>query len=101
MSPSRPKPAPQPAERREAAGPAGFTVADLCVRWRVGADKVRGFLRRGALVGVNVASSLAGRPLWRVAPEEVARFEQRRSSAPPPKPPRRRRTPAALDYYPD
>jgi hypothetical protein len=77
-------------------------VADLARRWRVSVDKVRGFLRRGELVGVNVAATLSGKPLWRVSPQEVERFERRRSSAPPPKPPRRRRRMTGqIDYYAD
>ncbi len=79
----------------------GFTVAELCRRWRVGGDKVRAFLRRGELVGVNVAANLSARPQWRVTPESVQSFEQRRSSAPPPKPPRRRRRTELVDYYAD
>src|SRR5262249_45898649 len=76
--------------------PAGYSGAALCRRWKVGPDKVRAFLRRGELVGVNVAANLSGKPQWRVSPEEVERFERRRSSAPPPKPPRRRRTPQMI-----
>jgi hypothetical protein len=92
------------ALRQDAASAAGvargYTVGDLCRRWRVGADKVHAWLRRGELVAVNVASSLAGRPLWRVTPEEVECFERRRCSAPPPKTERRRRMAAVMDYYP-
>jgi hypothetical protein len=80
---------------------SGFTVADLCRRWKVGEDKIRAFLRRGELIGVNLAATLSGRPQWRIPPEEVARFERRRSSAPPPKPTRRRTRTCAVDYYPD
>ena len=90
-----PEPAPSAASRS-----AGFSVADLCRRWKIGADKVHGFLRRGELVAVNVASNVARRPQWRVMLEEVERFERRRSSAPPPKPEPRRRRAAAVDYYP-
>jgi hypothetical protein len=79
----------------------GFSVADLCRRWKVGPDKIHGFLRRGELVGVNVATNLSGRPQWRITPESVAAFERRRASAPPPKPPRRRRRPDVIDFYPD
>jgi Helix-turn-helix domain len=89
-----------PQERDEAPA-AGFSVADLCRRWKVGPDKVHGWLRRGELVGVNVATSLLGRPQWRVTPESVERFERRRSSAPAPKAPRRRRQAAEIDFYPD
>ncbi len=76
----------------------GYSVSDLAARWKVGADKIRGFLRRGELVGINMASSLAGRPQWRITPESVERFEQRRSSAPAPKPTRRHKPAAQVDY---
>ena len=80
---------------------AGFTVADLSKRWRIGGDKIRTFLKRGDLVGVNVAGNLSGKPQWRVTPESVEGFERRRSSAPAPKPTRRRRRSEAVDFYPD
>jgi hypothetical protein len=83
------------------AATVGYSVADLCRRWRVGPDKIHGFLRRGELVGVNVASTLSGRPQWRIPAESVAQFEQRRSSAPPPKLARRRRQTDEIDYFPD
>jgi hypothetical protein len=78
----------------------GFTVADVARRYRVGEDKVRAWIRRGELVGVNVAANLSGKPQWRITPESVERFERRRSSEPPPKPPRRRRQTNVIDYYP-
>jgi hypothetical protein len=68
----------------------------------VGPDKIRAFLRRGELAGVNLATNLSARPQWRITAESVERFERRRSSAPCPKPPhRRRRAPSAIDFYPD
>lgn len=79
----------------------GYSVADLCVRWRIGADKVRAFLRKGELIAVNVAGSLASKPQWRITPESVELFERRRSSAPVPKVPRRRRRRCEIDFYPD
>jgi hypothetical protein len=78
----------------------GYSVADLCRRWKVGPDKIHGFLRRGELVGINVATSLVGKPQWRITPESVEVFERRRSSVPPPKTTRRRKRPAAIDYFP-
>jgi hypothetical protein len=80
---------------------SGFSVADLCRRWKVGPDKIHGFLRRGELVGINVATNLSGKPQWRITPEAVEQFERRRSSAAPPKLPRRRRRSVGKDYYPD
>jgi hypothetical protein len=81
--------------------PPGYSVADLCQRWKVGADKIRAFLRRGELIGVNIATNLAARPQWRITAESVERFERRRSSAPPPTPPTRRRRQQIIDYFPD
>jgi hypothetical protein len=80
----------------------GFSVADLTRRWRIGADKIHGFLRRGELIGINVASELSGRPQWRITPDSVAEFERRRSSRPAP-PVRRRRKIGSevIDFYPD
>jgi hypothetical protein len=80
---------------------AGFTVTDLARRWRIGEDKIRAFLRRGELVGLNVAANMSGKPQWRVTVESVEQFERKRTSAPPPKPQRRRRSPALVDYYKD
>jgi hypothetical protein len=97
-------PSPDPAEVRpdqpDAGAAHGFSVADLCRRWKVGADKVRAFLRRGELIGINVATNLSARPQWRITREWVDLFERRRSSAPPPKPLRRRK-PTLVDFYPD
>jgi len=80
----------------------GYRVADLCRRWKVGADKIHGFIRRGELLAVNVATNLSGRPQWRITPESVTLFERRRSSGKPDSPKRqRRRGPAEVDYYPE
>jgi hypothetical protein len=80
----------------------GYSVADLSRRWKIGSDKIRAFLRRGELIGVNVAMNLCGRPQWRITPESVTLFEKRRTSAPPPKPERKRlRVEQEIDFYPD
>jgi Helix-turn-helix domain len=84
------------------AVPQGYSVKDLCRRWKVGQDKVYGFIRRGELVGVNVAANLSRRPQWRFTLKAVEDFERRRTSAPPPEPTRRRRRKVEeVDYYPD
>ncbi len=92
---------PDSAGNRRDESQGGFSVADLCCRWKVGPDKIHGFLRRGELIGVNVAANLSGRPQWRITRESVELFERRRSSAPPPKPQRRRRNREEVDYFPD
>jgi hypothetical protein len=97
---SNPATLPIPGLGDRTAGQPSFTVSDLCMRWRVGADKIHCFIRRGELVAVNVATNLSARPQWRIAPEAVELFERRRSSTPPVKPPRRRRQSQEVDYYP-
>jgi hypothetical protein len=86
---------------RPEPGLLGYSVADLCRRWKVGADKIHTFIRRGELVAVNVATNLSARPQWRVTREAVELFERRRTSPPPPKPSRQRRQARQTDYYPD
>jgi hypothetical protein len=81
---------------------SGYTVADLCARWRVGQDKVLGMIRRNELQAVNLATNLSGRPQWRITPEAVAEFERRRTSTPTPKAkPAKRRKREEVDFFPD
>jgi hypothetical protein len=78
---------------------AGLTVRDVSRRYRVGEDKVRGWIRTGLLEAVNTAATLSGRPRWVILPQALERFEAgRRASAPKPRPRRRRR--AGIDFYP-
>jgi hypothetical protein len=86
---------------RPEVGRGGFSVADLCRRWKAGAGKIHGFIHRGELIAINIATNLSARPQWRITRESVESFERRRSSAPPPKPARRCRRPAVIDFYPD
>jgi len=79
----------------------GLTVADVARRYRVSPDKVRLWIKRGELFGINTAAAVCGRPRWVVPPEALAAFEQRRQGGPQPQPARRRRRAAATDYYPD
>jgi hypothetical protein len=79
---------------------AGFTVEDVAIRERVGADKVRGWIARGELLAINVAATLCGKPRWVISPEALTEFENRRSSAPVPKPKRKQRPHGGVDYFP-
>jgi hypothetical protein len=36
----------------------GYTVADLMRRWRVGQDKILGFIRTGKLRALNLATNI-------------------------------------------
>jgi hypothetical protein len=85
------------------APPAGLTVADIALRYRVGEDKVRGWISRGELRAVNTADVACGRPRWVIPADALADFEKRRAGGPAPKPERRRKKPARgfVDYYAD
>jgi transposase len=82
---------------------AGLTVRDVAQRYRVGEDKVRGWIARGELRALNTAMTMCGRSRWVVTPEALAEFERQRQGGPAAKPePRRRRRPQNfVDYYPD
>ena len=57
----------------------GLTVADVARRYRVSADKVRRWIRRGELHAVNTAAAACTRPRFVVLPEALVKFEQRRA----------------------
>ncbi len=80
---------------------AGRTVRDLARRWRVGVDKVRGWIRRGELAAINTATALCGKPRWVITPDAVAEFEKRRASGPAPKQKRSRKRTDMVDFFPD
>jgi hypothetical protein len=71
--------------------------------YRVGQDKIRGWIARGELKAVNTATAaLCGRPRWVILPEALAELDRRRAGGPPPKPERRRRRrEEEIDFYPD
>src|SRR5262245_52636839 len=81
--------------------PRGLTVRDLAGRYRVSADKIRSWIKRGELVAINTAPPLA-KPRWVIMPEALERFERSRQTEPVPKPAaRRRRQQDLVDYYAD
>jgi hypothetical protein len=79
----------------------GFTVPDLARRWRVGEDKIRAWIKAGALEAINTSATTCGKPRYLVTPEALERFEQCRRVGPAPKAQRSKRKSAAKDYYPD
>src|SRR5262249_13038079 len=81
--------------------PRGFTVRDVARRYRVGEDKVRGWIARGELAAINTATVLCGKPRWVITPDALVLFENRRHGGPPPKQPRQRRRTDEVDYFPD
>jgi transposase len=79
----------------------GYTVRDVARRYRVGEDKVRGWIRRGELRAINTATVRCGKARYVILPEALAEFERSRAAAEPPKPPKRRRRTTDVDFYPD
>jgi excisionase family DNA binding protein len=60
---------------------------------RVSPSKIVAWIRAAELRAVNVASSVRGRPRWRIAPEDLEAFLARRQFPPAPKVSRTRRRP--------
>jgi hypothetical protein len=80
----------------------GLTVHDLARRYRVSAERVRGWIASGALRAVNRRDP-GRRPSFVVTAEALADFERGRAVTPaaPPKPTRRKKQTGQVDYYPD
>jgi transposase len=91
---------PDAASILTAAVERGLTVPELAQRYRVGEDKVRGWITRGELQAVNTADVLCGRPRYVVTHEALAAFEARRTAGKVEKPKRRKKS-SVPDYYPD
>lgn len=73
--------------------PRCITVPEFARYFRLGRDKVLGFIRRGDLPALNVASETSTRPRYILRPEDVEVWVCRRSvQAQVPTPRRRRRT---------
>jgi transposase len=81
----------------------GYTTADVAARFRVGEDKVRGWIMRGELAAINTSNVRCARPRYVVTPEALMEFEKSRQAATPARPTtkRKRKPTAMVDYYPD
>jgi hypothetical protein len=95
-------PDPQAARPTQARG---LTVREVARYLRVGADRVRSWIRAGELHALNTAPAKCRRPRLVVLPHHLAEWERtRRAAAPapkPPKPPKRQRRTKGIDFYPD
>jgi hypothetical protein len=79
---------------------AGLTVPEVAERYRVGEDKVRGWILRGELEAINTSSALCGRPRYVITREALAKFEAGRRAAKVQKPKRKKKSDIP-DYFPD
>ncbi len=77
-----------------------FTPPEVAEELKIHPEKVRGWVKKGELLAVNVAASPTGRPRWRIAEADLADFLARRSAPKPtPKMRRRRRVDASVIEY--
>ncbi len=70
-----------------------MTTAELARLWRVGRDKVLGWIRRGELKAFNVATDPLGPPKYRIPIDALENFKAERAPmlARPARSPRRRK----------
>jgi transposase len=81
--------------------PIGYTVRQVKARLHVGRDKVMGWIHRGELKAVNVATARTGKPRWIITPAALEEFEKARSTVPLAPPPRWKKRSGIVDYFPD
>jgi hypothetical protein len=65
----------------------------------VDAGKVLGWIRRGEIVGVNIADRQGRRPRWRIAESELQRFIRSRQSSVQPVVRRKKRDGDGVEYF--
>jgi hypothetical protein len=82
-----------------AVSAAFWTVPAVAELLGVDAGKVLGWIRRGELVGTNIADRAGRRPRWRIADAELQRFLRARQSTSAPVVRRTRRNEAAPTYF--
>jgi excisionase family DNA binding protein len=80
----------------------GYTPNELARLLRVGADRIRAWIKGGELGAIDTARHRCGKPRYIILPHHLAEFTRRRSAAPSPRPPpRRRKQTCEIDFYPD
>ncbi|MEM6505451.1 MAG: helix-turn-helix domain-containing protein [Planctomycetota bacterium] len=77
-----------------------LTVPEVARQYGVNQSKVLAWIAEGELLALNVASTRATRPRWRIDPDDLAAFEEsRRSTALCSEKPRRRKLSQTQSYY--
>jgi hypothetical protein len=74
----------------------------LARRWAVSASKILSWIHSGQLRALNVATSLGGRPRYRISEGDIADFERRRVAVPEGvarRPNRQRRDPDIIRFF--
>ena len=77
------------------------TPPEIAELYRVDPNKILGWIRRGELRTVNVATSTGGRPRYRISPADLAAFEAARAAGPAPRVSRvrRRKDPQIVEFF--
>lgn len=80
-----------------------LTVKEVARRYRVGWQRVKGWIERGELQAVSVRDPGCRKPAFVVTPEALLKFERQRQQAarPVPKPKRRKTLAGVIDFFPD
>ena len=68
-----------------------YSPPEVAKLLRVAPEKVVNWIRRGELPAVNVATTMRGRPRYRISEADLQAFKHRRSVIPPPPKQSRRR----------
>ncbi|MCD4728168.1 MAG: helix-turn-helix domain-containing protein [Pirellulales bacterium] len=77
-----------------------LTPPAVAKRLAVDPAKILAWIRSGELRAVNTATTITGRPRYKISPADLAAFEAARAAGPTPKVVRRRRKdPSATQYF--
>ena len=78
-----------------------LTPPQVARQFGIDAKKITGWIRRGELKAVNLATTTSGRPRWKISPADLEAFLAARSAGPMPKVSRqrRRKTPGITEYF--
>jgi transposase len=77
-----------------------LTPPAVAERYGVDVHKIIGWIRRGELRAIDVATTTGGRPRYRISPADLAQFEAARSATPQPKITRcRRKNPQVTEFF--
>lgn len=78
-----------------------WTPPELASEWGVSPDKILGWIRSGELPAMNLATTQAGRPRYRIDQAGIETFQRRRANqSPTPKPTRRQKSSAdVIEFF--